>query len=235
MEQGAVERPIEREYRSVISDNREERASPFAPATSSCARRRSVAPRGCRRSSRSCSIPTGEAVGRVGGRSVGRRPLGADRQLVARSMLRASPFLKTHTPADGIPWYPAASYIVVGRDGRDAFMSFLNHMRNLQPDLVMSLAMTAADDGIDLYAAGPPPVEDVHEFFAWCMEDNPMWFEHVASFWEHRREPNVLFVHYNDMQGDLDARDAESCRVSRRTDVDEQQWQDRWNAARSHR
>src|SRR5215217_5950620 len=30
--------------------------------------------------------------------------------------------IKTHTPADGIPWYPWASYIVVGRDGRDAFM-----------------------------------------------------------------------------------------------------------------
>src|SRR5215216_1300233 len=30
--------------------------------------------------------------------------------------------IKTHTPADGIPWFSEASYIVVGRDGRDAFM-----------------------------------------------------------------------------------------------------------------
>jgi aryl sulfotransferase len=36
--------------------------------------------------------------------------------------------MKTHTPADGIPWYPTASYIVVGRDGRDAFMSYWNHI-----------------------------------------------------------------------------------------------------------
>ena len=39
--------------------------------------------------------------------------------------------LKTHTPADGIPWYPDASYIVVGRDGRDAFMSYWNHWHNM--------------------------------------------------------------------------------------------------------
>src|SRR4051794_1191528 len=34
--------------------------------------------------------------------------------------------VKTHTNADGIPWHPTVSYIVVGRDGRDAFMSFHN-------------------------------------------------------------------------------------------------------------
>ena len=45
----------------------------------------------------------------------------------------------------------------------------------------------------------------MHEFFAWWLNENPIWFEHVASFWAHRGEPNVLFVHYNDMQADLDA------------------------------
>src|SRR5690349_4908519 len=35
--------------------------------------------------------------------------------------------IKTHTPADGIPWHSSAFYIVVGRDGRDAFMSMFNH------------------------------------------------------------------------------------------------------------
>src|SRR6186997_1446244 len=59
-------------------------------------------------------------------------------RLDAQTFRRA---IKTHTPADGIPWYPAASYIVVGRDGCDAFMSFLNHMRNLRPETVTELAM----------------------------------------------------------------------------------------------
>ena len=53
--------------------------------------------------------------------------------------------------------------------------------------------------------AGPaPPLHDVHEFFWWWLNDNPLWFEHVASFWTHRGEPNVLFVHYNDLRADLE-------------------------------
>ena len=112
--------------------------------------------------------------------------------------------IKTHTNADGIPWYPSASYIVVGRDGRDAFMSFLNHMRNMRSETVMELAMSAIDEGIDLGAAGIPPTDDVHEFFTWWLDDSPIWFQHVASFWEHRDEPNVLFVHYDDMKADLE-------------------------------
>jgi hypothetical protein len=74
--------------------------------------------------------------------------------------------IKTHTPADGIPWYPDASYIVVARDGRDAFMSFLNHMRSLRPDVMMALAASAMAEGIPLGDGGPPPLDDVHEFYA---------------------------------------------------------------------
>ena len=48
--------------------------------------------------------------------------------------------LKTHTPADGIPWYPDASYIVVGRDGRDAFMSYWNHWHNMHREHLPHLA-----------------------------------------------------------------------------------------------
>ena len=111
--------------------------------------------------------------------------------------------IKTHTNADGIPWYPSVSYIVVGRDGRDAFMSLHNHMSNMRPEFVMELALSAHAEGIDLGDATPPPVEDIHEFFTWWLNDS-MWFDHVASFWDHRDEPNVCFVHYNDMLDDLD-------------------------------
>jgi aryl sulfotransferase len=50
-----------------------------------------------------------------------------------------------------------------------------------------------------------------------------MWFEHVASFWSHRDEPNVLFVHYNDMQADLET---QMRRVAAflGVEIDEQQW-----------
>ena len=44
-------------------------------------------------------------------------------------------YIKTHTPADGIPNFDTASYIVVARDGRDAFVSFGNHMKHMGADL----------------------------------------------------------------------------------------------------
>jgi aryl sulfotransferase len=129
--------------------------------------------------------------------------------------------IKSHTNADGIPWYPTASYIVVGRDGRDAFMSFLNHMRSMRPEFLMELAMSAAEDGIEL-GGDIPPLDDEHAFFAWWLRE-AMWFEHLGSFWSDRDEPNVLFVHYDDMKADLEA---QMHRVADFLDVtiDEQQW-----------
>ncbi len=45
-------------------------------------------------------------------------------------------FLKTHTPADGIPWYAQAKYIYVARDGRDAFMSMCNHQERMKTEVL---------------------------------------------------------------------------------------------------
>jgi len=111
--------------------------------------------------------------------------------------------LKTHTPADGIPWFPDASYITVNRDGRDVFMSMYNHMRTMRQDVTTDLAMSAAREGIDLGSRGLPNVDDEHAFFPWWLE-NAGLLEHVASFWERRGEPNLLFVHYDDMTIDLE-------------------------------
>lgn len=112
--------------------------------------------------------------------------------------------IKTHTHADGIPWFGDASYIAVYRDGRDAFMSFLNHMRNIRQDVLMELIASAPGDGIDLDdAGGPPPLDDVHEFFDWWIE-TPMFFEHLAGYWARRNQPNVLLAHYDDLTADLE-------------------------------
>jgi aryl sulfotransferase len=73
----------------------------------------------------------------------------------------------------------------------------------LHPELIAYLVSTAEADGIDLGDAGFPPVDDIHEFFAWCVEERVL-FDHIASFWPYRDEPNVLFVHYDDMKADLE-------------------------------
>ena len=132
--------------------------------------------------------------------------------------------IKTHTPADGIPWYSTASYIVVGRDGRDACMSFLNHMRSMRPDLVQQLVTSAVNDGISFGEGGPMPLDDVHAFFARWLDDHA-WFDHVASFWSHRGEPNVLFVHFNDLKADL-AGEMRRVAAFLGIAVDEEQWPD---------
>ena len=30
------------------------------------------------------------------------------------------------------------------------------------------------------------------------------WFQHVRGWWSHRNDPNVLFLHYEDLLGDLE-------------------------------
>ena len=63
--------------------------------------------------------------------------------------LRAQPhrrFIKTHTPADGIPWFDDAKYIVVARDGRDAFMSMCNHMERMSADAKAGLNAQVKDN-----------------------------------------------------------------------------------------
>jgi aryl sulfotransferase len=109
--------------------------------------------------------------------------------------------IKTHTSADGIPWWPDAFYIVVGRDGRDAFMSFVNHMANLREDRVHELIESAVAEGIEIEPM--PPQEDIHEFFSGWLETGGL-FHFLSTYWELRDQPNVLFVHYNDLKADLE-------------------------------
>lgn len=109
--------------------------------------------------------------------------------------------LKSHTPADGIPWHGDGRYIVVGRDGRDAFMSFVNHVASMRQDKVMELIESAATAGIPM--DDPPPPEDIHEFFAQWIDKGEL-FHFITSYWERRDEPNLLFVHYNELKEDLE-------------------------------
>ena len=108
-------------------------------------------------------------------------------------------FIKTHTPADGIPLFEDAKYVFVARDGHDAFMSMCNHMERFKDDVREGLNARAARDGVM-----PMPAwdGDVHGFFAVWLPMMGM-LEHVASFWRLRTRPNVLLVHYNDLKADL--------------------------------
>jgi hypothetical protein len=116
--------------------------------------------------------------------------------------------IKTHTPLDGLPWFPQATYLCVERDPRDIFMSMLSHLKNANPDADAIFAREMRETG------GPPPLpEDPDEFFRmwlsngsfdWESDGAPYWsvFRHGASFWAHRDEPNIHLVHYSDLKAD---------------------------------
>jgi hypothetical protein len=119
-------------------------------------------------------------------------------------------FIKTHTPLDGLPWFPQATYICVARDPRDIFMSMLNHLRNFNPNAEAMFAREMREAG-----AEPPALpDDPDEFFRmwlnagsfpWETDGAPYWsvFRHGASYWAHRDVPNIHLVHYSNLKADL--------------------------------
>ncbi len=205
MARAAADKPIERMYRTVVSDNRRWEGFVHRPGDVFVCTPPKCGTTWMQAIVASIMSPSAEVMGTLMKDApwIDARYEAVDDVLDRLDAQAHRRQIKTHTPADGIPWYPDASYIVVSRDGRDAFMSFFNHMRNSQQDLMMQLVVSAAEDGIELGDA-PPPLDDIHSFFAWWLDDEPMWFDHVASFWAHKEEPNVAFVHYDDLSADLE-------------------------------
>ena len=107
--------------------------------------------------------------------------------------------IKSHTPADGIPIRDDVRYVCVGRDGRDVFMSFCHHHEVFSREVRAELNERALVEGV------PPMLDwdgDVHGFFASWLETAAL-LHHVASFWQLRARPNLLFVHFADLKRDL--------------------------------
>jgi aryl sulfotransferase len=127
-------------------------------------------------------------------------------------------FLKTHLPADAFrPYYnPRAKYIYVGRDGRDAFMSLMNHWEKANDAWYGALNEAPGRAG--------PPIPKYQEsgtipeiFDRWLSQASPglegetdgfpFWslFKNVKTWWElGHQNKNVLFVHFNNMKKGLD-------------------------------
>jgi len=107
-------------------------------------------------------------------------------------------FMKSHTAADGIPFFDDAKYVVVGRDGRDAFMSLCNHVERLKGTDELNAKARAA--GIPEM---PEYYGDIHAFFDKWVADEDHFFHIIATYWARRQQSNMLFVHYHDLKADL--------------------------------
>jgi aryl sulfotransferase len=133
-------------------------------------------------------------------------------------------FIKSHLPFDALPVWDTVKYIHVGRDGRDARLSWQNHEKGFSPEWkahVGGLARALAAEQGATPPSGPPPAppDDPREYLLrWLDEleahldapDRPdagrfgfPFFSFEATYWRERQRSNLLFVHYNDLKQDL--------------------------------
>jgi aryl sulfotransferase len=107
--------------------------------------------------------------------------------------------LKSHAPATSVPWFDHSKYIFVGRDGRDAFMSWLNHNERMK--VIDDMNRQAQERNL-------PPMPkyngDPHAFFEAWLQPKHAYFGMIATYWEQRHRDNLLLVHYADLKSDLE-------------------------------
>ena len=123
--------------------------------------------------------------------------------------------LKTHLPLDGLPLYDDVQYIHVGRDGRDAVLSFHSHLSGVKEHiLVANDVLGLADETI-----GRPyprvPADPAKYFHEWLRKGAVpgqtdgyqflSYFQLENSYWSERHRHNIHFVHYKDLKADLES------------------------------
>jgi hypothetical protein len=152
-------------------------------------------------------------------------------------------FIKSHTPFDALPQRASVTYIAVGRDPRDVFRSWDNHWSNMNLAAVIAAREKAVglDDIMELLANGPPvrAENEIDRFWAWAYDETPVTaatslhstVHHLQTFWDVRESANVILLHYNDLQADLEG---EMRRLAGRLqiEVDEARWPELVAAAR---
>ena len=119
-------------------------------------------------------------------------------------------FIKSHLPADGLPLFDELRYIVVARDGRDACLSYHNHVLSYTPWMLARLDAAGVEDGTGPFPRAPTETEAF--FHRWLTQGIPSepdglplhsYFGFQRTWWQIRDRPNVLLLHYADLKGDL--------------------------------
>jgi hypothetical protein len=121
-------------------------------------------------------------------------------------------FIKTHTPLDGVPIDPRATYIVVGRHPLDSAVSLYFQGQNI--NRARQRQLTEAVTGQPMPAAPDRPRKPVREWLLdWIDNDaDPQQemdsirgvFWHDCDAWARRSAPNVVLLHYAELSADLE-------------------------------
>jgi len=128
-------------------------------------------------------------------------------------------FIKSHLPFDALPLWDTVKYIHVGRNGRDACLSWQNHMKGFSPELLrrvgeQAMQLAAAAGGKPPSPPPPPPDDPALFLLQWLDQleaaplertdaGEPAFFGFEATYWRERKRPNLLLVHYDDLQKNL--------------------------------
>jgi hypothetical protein len=138
-------------------------------------------------------------------------------------------FVKTHTPLDGLPLDPRATYVVVARHPLDMAVSLYHQGDNIDRRRLRELTGAPEPTGPE------PPRPDLHTWLrSWTeRETTPQQsldslvgvLHHATDAWQRREsgEVDVLLVHYADLLADLGG---EMRRVAAALgiEVDEERW-----------
>src|SRR5260221_10045943 len=116
-------------------------------------------------------------------------------------------FIKTQPSLDGLPLDPLATYIVVARHPLDMAVSLFHQGANLDRKRMRELS------GQPEPAEPPPPPKSLRDWLVdWIEADTrpegdldslPGVMHHLSDAWTRRHDPNVVLVHYDDLQSDL--------------------------------
>ena len=119
--------------------------------------------------------------------------------------------IKSHTPLDGIPIDPRATYIVVARHPLDMAVSLYHQGANIDRERLRRLSGQPEPTGPP--PPRPPPRPPLHDWLtAWVHEDTTpqqqmdslpgvMW--HLTGAWARRGQPNIVLAHYDDLSAGL--------------------------------
>jgi hypothetical protein len=126
-------------------------------------------------------------------------------QLAAQQHRR---FIKSHTPLDGLPSDPRATYLVSCRHPLDMAVSMYHQGENLNRERMLQLLGRPEPE------PDRPDRPSLHEWLlAWIEDDaNPREsldslagvMAHLSDAWHRRHHPNVVVVHYDELCSDLE-------------------------------
>lgn len=106
-------------------------------------------------------------------------------------------FLKTHTPLDGLVFFPQCTYLTVYRDPRDVYFSFRNHYANQANERFIHRITEDVGAGFREWVGGDYGPGEHDNFSLAAM------LHHYRSFQQYAHLPNIHMLHFSDMKRDL--------------------------------